>query len=146
MRYPRLRFTVRRLMVAVAVVGTTFWVALLGWRSVQSFRLSWHFREQAASWAITEYWMNRRSDWQKERDELERGIAETDLQASASEEPVRTTYRELSSSLRILLAAYRQPLFNASAWRRYYEALAVKHQRAALHPWLRIEADPPGPQ
>ena len=146
MRFLRLRFTIRRLMFAVALVGITFWFGLLGWRSIQSFRLSRHFREEAASWESIEYWMNRGNDWRKDADDLERAIAENDRQASTSEEPGRTTYREVSSGLRRLLAAYRQPLFNASAWRSYDELLATKHERAALHPWLPVEADPPAPQ
>ena len=146
MRFPGSRFTIRRLMVAVAVIGTSFWIGILGWGSVQSFRLSRHFREEAKSWAFTEYWMNRGNDWRKDADDLERAIAENDSLASTTEEPGRTTYREVSSGLRRLLVAYRQPLFNASARRRYYELLAAKHECAALHPWLRVEADPPAPQ
>jgi len=46
MRLPRVRFTVRRMMVAVAVIAVTVWFGLLVWRSSQSLTLSPPYRLQ----------------------------------------------------------------------------------------------------
>ncbi len=46
MRFPRVRFTVRRMMIAVAIVATLVWTALLAIRSLEYRRLALN-REEA---------------------------------------------------------------------------------------------------
>jgi hypothetical protein len=47
MRFPRVRFTVRRMMVAVAIIGIVVWLGIAGGRH-------WRYRRLAASYASKE--------------------------------------------------------------------------------------------
>jgi hypothetical protein len=96
MRMPHVRFTMRLLMIAVAILASLFWVERLR-------RLSQEYRSIAEEhgWAVfgaSEYAPHNAADAAKSKRIIDR-----------------------------------------------YRSLQEKYERAARHPWLPVEPDPPEP-
>jgi hypothetical protein len=135
MRLPRVRFTVRRMMIAVAVIAILCGVGLQIRRAIRLSRLSAEYAQQAAKYAEFE------STWrQSERH-----------------------HREREQELRKLVDDPRQGVDGPEFWRRqakieadqaeklkplveFHATMKAKYQAAARRPWLPVDPDPPWPE
>jgi hypothetical protein len=135
MRLTRVRFTVRRLTVAVAIIAILCGVGLQIRRSIRLSRLSTEYAQVGARYAEFE------STWrQGERSHRERG-----------------------EELRKLVDDPRQGVGGPEFWRRlakgetdeaeklktlaeFHASMKAKYQAAARRPWLDVEPDPPWPE
>lgn len=120
MRVPRVRFTVRRLMVVVAVVGIAAGVVSLSVRYESDRRVS-YYQALASKHAG------------RERDYLDE-IRLIDDEARRS---------AVLRSNPAYVAHWRR-WYQLSA--AHHAQLKVKYGRAALHPWRPVSPDPPMPQ
>ena len=113
MRLPRVRFTVRRTMVAVAVVALAFGIVRL-WTARQLYL------EKAAEHAGFRALVLRSPDtiayWESRWTDQRRGL------------PARYPWPG------------GPPFVPAMA--KYHDAMRIKYERAAHYPWLPIEPDP----
>jgi hypothetical protein len=119
MRLPRLRFTIRWLMVAVAVMATLL--------MAEKMRRAWHERSLKAA----EYAAEAKS-WSDDASKVESMMVRP---RSRSDAASRQRLAELGEVAR----NYRD--HERSNWE-----LASKYARAAARPWLPIERDPPEPK
>jgi hypothetical protein len=117
MPIPRVRFTVRRLMVAAAILALTMWGASTCRRLI-------YYRQRAALFAGLTAGLRAHTD----------GVAPgaalpgTFIRRGAQGPNLPVT-REL-----------------ATRWIDYYEALARKYEAASARPWLPVPPDPPLPE
>jgi hypothetical protein len=119
MRLPRLRFTIRGLMVAVAVVA----ILLMA----EKMRRRWHERSLKAA----EYAAEAKS-WSDDASKVEDMMVKP---RSKSDAASRQRLAELDGVAR-----------NYRDHERTYGELASRYARAAAHPWLPIETDPSEPK
>jgi septal ring factor EnvC (AmiA/AmiB activator) len=153
-RHSYLRFTVRSLMVAVAILAMTAWIGLLGLRSSQSFKLSQHYRQQSALYAkLEQTYLQRVTELEAGVKETERQIAKVEGHVSASRVALSTAERNYSSNLQAIVALQKERLAIVRRYatpylelRKYCDVLAAKHRHFAIRPWLRVEPDPPEPE
>ncbi len=135
MRLPRVRLTVRRMMVVVAVVA----VALAGGLTYRRWAV---YRERAAGHAHAE---------QLARFLLGGGIAVirgADGRVEEVNGPVAVRTSEAGGGLTEFMIL-PTPGYDAVALGRraaYHARLRRKYERASARPWLPVEPDPPGPQ
>lgn len=118
MRPPRVRFTVRRMMMAVAVAAVLF-------AGVIELPRLWALRRQYLGFAEKYgYWETRVNGAVGIRQEI--------------------TYY----SIRLPRGPEPSParLARMKAEAAYYARLRAKYERAARYPWLRVEPDPPLPE
>lgn len=121
-RLPRVRFTVRRLMVAVAVAAVLMGLVAQGLRRASLLRLAdYHAREARRYRTIVVSSASVAADYRAGRPGLE-----GDYEAGA---------RLYSDQVR-----WFGPLAD------HHEALRGKYERAARRPWLPVEPDLPPPQ
>jgi hypothetical protein len=132
MRLPRLRFTVRRLMLVVALVGAGMW-------GVKLWRLSREHAGRARSaWASEGFYrlVNERS--------LKNAIRCEELAARMPyEDPIRRDW--FAVSMQQLALESREDAVKWLAKAGHYAASARKYERAARYPWLPVEPEPPEP-
>ncbi len=123
MRWPRMRFTVRRMMIAIAIIGVV--TALEATRQRREFfrsRARDHAGElqgiadESAPWIAT-YWERY---WYPKSGEPRKTPKPSAVERQAYEE-------------------------NRKRRIAYHEALYWKYQSAASRPWLPVESDPPAP-
>jgi type II secretory pathway component PulJ len=129
MPMPRVRFTVRRMMIAVAIVACLIGGGLHAWRIYRKFQM---FAEKAEFHSFRE--------WQRRR-----------LAAAVEGQA------ELSRKRALLFPNERQDLLESAEISEkvakhegtradYQAALKTKYERAARFPWLPVEPDPPEPE
>lgn len=156
MRLPRVRFTVRRMMIAVAVVaialGIAFGVARLKRRrdayliktasfaSLESFEI--RFRKSDLDYA---QWA--RSMAEKERLFLKRmptepgGLVPEEMRAASA-----ALFAELADGHTQEAATSLQKAELGARRAHYFGRLKRKYERAAFYPWLPVVPDPPEPR
>jgi hypothetical protein len=120
MRWPRVRFTVRRLMIAVAAVGIGLWIGQ---------RIMWG-SPLARAYRIYVDIHSRDRDDAEEAASVAEGLA--DEHAVRKESEAERRYRDDAGHLRTKAA--------------YHADLIRKYARAARYPWLTVEPDPPEPE
>ena len=119
MKLPRVRFTVRRMMVAAAIVAAATALA------VNLYRRSQRFRRIAAEFVIKEDLAN----------------APIPPGSGFSPDDIRIEYRPGASYEAIELGLQAKPK-NAA----YYTLMRMKYERYARYPWLPVAPDPPEPE
>ena len=124
MRIPRVRFTIRLLMIVVAVVGVFLTVARLVyfWRHYEVIAAMHASKE--ATYVRQAQGYERRHDW----------CAQQATIANLQSESIR--WGRLASSSGATAHYLRQLAADESRLKRTYE-------RAARYPWLPVEPDPP---
>jgi hypothetical protein len=134
MRRPRMRFTVRRMMVVVAAFG----VVLGGWLEVSRLaRVSTARRRDAASYAASEA-LARKFARQSSRFAQELlGVARSSRPSAVQSDFSQRL--ELEASIAEESAARSQR--NADHW----AMMKKKYERAARFPWSSVGPDPPPP-
>ena len=134
MRPLRLRFTVRRMMVVVAVFG----IVLGGWLEVSRLvRVSTARRREAASYAASEAlarkFARQSSQFAQELLRVAKSSRPSAIQSDFSQR------FELKPSIAEDNAARSRR--NADHW----AMMKKKYERAARSPWFSVEPDPPPP-
>ncbi len=136
MKNPRVRFTVRRLMVAVAVVALLVTSSL---RVDTLIRRSGRYRQEAAR---QEFIRQIRLS-QRRNDEAMGRADEASLKAA------RLLYPPDSPIVRMARGRLDRHRLDAGRYRKQAEhraSLRDKYARAAARPWLAIDPDPPEPE
>jgi hypothetical protein len=118
-------------MLAVLIVAVIAWLGVMGWRRAQFLRLSRYFREQAALYAQAE---SEHVDSVAQVATVEREIASAEAPGPRADSRAWRAYREYVRASLDELDRYR-------VVRRNSERLAAKYERAALTPWIGIEAE-----
>jgi hypothetical protein len=126
MKLPRPRFTVRRLMLAVAIVALLAGAERL-WR-----------RSRAFSYLADEHGL-RYDYWREEGLDHATGAAKHRDLAIIGDEESRQQHRRLAVQEGEIAA----DLAKTAA---YHERLWRKYEHAARYPWLPVEPDPPEPE
>jgi len=151
MRFPRPRFTLRWLMVAVAVAAVTVW----GWRMR---RLSLFYRERAEAYlADQQFWDKamRRSDSEIARlnSEISRWNSEIAEYRSRASQDRDDGYLQLASHFEFLVESNSRMLAHeiedrqVRAGHRDADVLRVReYAHAARFPWLHVTPDPLEPE
>lgn len=114
MSLPPVKFTLRQMMVAVALVAAALWIGLLGWRSSQLLRLSRQYRYQAALYERGEQLYIEKVREIEDRDEK---IASREKQASESTGAIRLWHQEYASALRDTNKLEKRRLSIEREWR-----------------------------
>ncbi len=140
MRVPRFRFTMRWLLVAVAIV------ALVCGAEALRRRRSIYRREQSA-WSRLKNWAARDVErYDRWEEQSLRGMRE--MQA------LYERFRELDGARRARdesrrqseeAAEYHGRAVRERALIQYYSRMEAKYERAARYPWLPVTPDPPDP-
>jgi hypothetical protein len=127
MRLPRVRFTVRRLMVAVAVVAILIGIILQVVRAIRFSRSAARFAEFEAVWRENAVDDRRMAEHSRRllADGLDRSNYAQVLLQSADSDTQRAEKADT-------LAAY-------------LGRMKAKYLAAARRPWLAVEPDPPWP-
>jgi hypothetical protein len=136
-----LRSRFRSLMLAVLIVAVIAWLGVMGWRSAQFLRRSQHLRGQAALYAEAE---REHVDSVAQVATVEREIASAEPPGPRADSRAWRAYREYVGDLQAKLNVVRASIDEIDrirAVRRYSERLAAKYERAALTPWIGIEAE-----
>jgi hypothetical protein len=128
-------------MLAVLIVAVIAWLGVMGWRRAQFLRLSRYFREQAGAYAQAE---NEHVASVADVASVEREIANAEPPGPRADRRAWRAYGEYLADLRAKLNVVRASLDEVDRYRavrRYSERLAAKYERAALTPWIGIEAE-----
>jgi hypothetical protein len=120
-----MRFTVRRLMVGVAILGMTFGGYLQAWRLV---RLSERYSGRVLNYRVLEA-----------RAEFTSGMTWAEWRAR-SEQIERANARDGFKLGRVYPPELARRLLP------YARGMALKYEYAASHPWLPVAPDPPEPE
>jgi TPR repeat protein len=132
MRLPRVRFTVRRMMVAVAVVALVF---ACGLQARRLHRLSRAYAEKAARFGFGEKMLRAAAAmYQAGSESLKKDLATRPVEPALRELLARDAEDEERNAERILRSA------------NYRGLLRSKYEHAAAHPWLPVADDPPYPE
>ena len=130
MRIPRVRFTIRLLMITVAMVGGFLTVA----RLVYLWR---HYQALAAMHASKEVnYVRQAQGYERKQDWCARQATIANLQSASFR---GSTWERLATSSGATAHDLRRLAAHESRLERKYE-------RAARHPWLSVEPDPPEPE
>lgn len=151
MRLPRVRFTVGRLMVLVAIVGAY----LAGYQTAEGRRLSKLYQQRADRHAGEEADLKRRAAFCRREQERNEQIADDAMRTfdvnpfRAKDEPVPTTRSDRAIAYgNIWLRRARDFRGEREAYEAllaYHSALARKYEFAAMYPWWPVSEDPPEP-
>ena len=152
MKFPRLRFTVRRMMVAVAVVA-------IGLAGLQAWRLrtrGFRYQQRARFHARWE------AHWRRGVERLSRGAenrpdvltlpsrtglryrfqpGSKDLIAEYNGPPVKLAPPILTDSRRLAYNRYRAA--GCAKLMAFHAKMRQNYEHAARYPWLPVEPDPP---
>jgi hypothetical protein len=128
MRLPRVRFTVRRLMIAVAVVAILCGVGLQIRQTIRFSRLAARYADDGLFWRRQE--RNHRALGEKMRT----ASVDPEQGSGAAEfwRPYIEFQAERAEKIKVLAD--------------YLAMMKVKYQAAARRPWLPVEPDPPEPE
>ena len=129
MRPPRMRFTVRWIMAAVAVV------AVLLFAVVQLDR----FRKLGVSYS------RRAAELKSEEAYTRRNIQRTEVVIANIRARLEPADGKGEHRLRSLLDEQRDQMARYAEYAHYLAELRSKYQHAARYPWLPVEPDPPEP-
>jgi hypothetical protein len=129
MKMPRVRFTVRRLMIAVAVVAVLLFGGMQGRRVYRNYRL---YSSHSAHYGTLEAICLR--NLPAHRKQLESILDLTKDEAPGIDLQTYDSYKHIKD---ILDRAERRG--------EYYGRLKIKYERAAHRPWLPVEPDEPRP-
>jgi hypothetical protein len=133
MRLPRVRFTMRRLMVAVILIA----LALAGWIELGRYRF--RLRMRSVDYSITsgkhslkEATHRRRAKEKDTQGESYLDMARLSLESATESVQVAKDYQKEAARLRRLADQEKE--------------LANKYRLASQSPWLPVEPDPPEPE
>jgi hypothetical protein len=119
MRLPRVRFTVRRLMIVVAVVAIAVWLPIVLTRRAKYHRLAREFDARATvARSLGPY------------GRLHAGSV------AIRDDTVYVFQQEAGGAPFVCVGAHSD----------YYDAMKTKYERAARYPFLPVAPDPPEPE
>jgi hypothetical protein len=142
MRLPRLQFTVRRMMIVVAIAAVALGANELRRRKdrYDSLRSTHEWRGRS-SISSAEFHASTAAANEREVERLRAAVRSRNHASRPEAEAVAQITSNIEGAAAIERAAERQ--FRARA--RFHELLRKKYERAARYPWLVVEPDPPEP-
>jgi hypothetical protein len=120
MRLPRVRFTIKRMLLAIAVLALLMFGVRMAWLSTVYRRAAARHRNREA--VLREIVRLMRDNEEKANEIFGRTLT--------PEEKAQQTSRNQSDDAGI----------------EYYSQMRRKYDRAAARPWLAVEPDPPWPE
>jgi hypothetical protein len=142
MPLPRLQFTVRRIMIVVAIVAVALGANDLRRRKVRYDALrSTHEWRGRSSMSLAELHASTAAANEREVERLRAAVRSGHDTPRPEAEAAAQITSNIEGAAAIERAAERQ--FRARA--RFHELLRKKYERAARYPWLVVEPDPPEP-
>jgi hypothetical protein len=135
MGLPRVRFTVRRLMIAVAVVAVLIGAGLQIRRAIRLCRLSAEYAQQAAKYAEFETTWRQSERHHREREQELRKLVDDTRQGVGGPEFWRQQAKGESDEAEKL-----------KSLAEFHANMKSKHQAAARRPWIEVEPCPPWPE
>jgi hypothetical protein len=127
MRLPHLRFTVRRLMVAVAIIAILIGVGLQIRQTIRFSRLAARYAEDGLFWRSQE--RNHRALGEKMR------TASVDPEQGSGAAEFWRPYIEYQA----------ERVEKIKALADFHARMKTKYEAAARRPWFSVEPDPPRP-
>ena len=153
MPMPRVRFTVRRMMVAVAILALLLWGGLVEIPRLRG--LARDHRARAARHAATQ---KRLLDFFRDQDvcrvywsalavDRQEG-ADAALCPDVPDGPADAveTWAELAAQARDQAAWHARSIVQEGPKSEYFARMRWKYERAARYPWLPVVPDPPEPR
>jgi hypothetical protein len=142
MPLPRLQFTVRRMMIVVAIAAVALGANDLRRRKVRYDALrSTHEWRGRSSMSLAELHASTVADNEREVERLRAAVRSRHEAPLREAELVAQIISNIGGAAAIERAAERQCRSRA----RFHELLRKKYERAARYPWLIVEPDPPEP-
>jgi hypothetical protein len=131
MRLPRVRFTVRRLMIAVAIVGVLLAAGL------EARWMHRKYREYATRASLHSYCERLYSEW-----------ASSDIKKEADRRSKFEKNGQAGFDDWVLHLAdyYGRRAAKETLWANYHARMKSKYEVAMRRPWLPVEPDPPEPE
>ena len=137
MRWPRMRFTVRWLMVGVAIVAIACGAVMLRRRSIS-------YRATANRYALIEArWRKGGKSWDKTAAEQRKHLREVEAYADGGGGRFRESWKPLIDSATQGFTLASGKAADCYQWAAYWGSLRAKYDQAARRPWLPVEPDPP---
>jgi hypothetical protein len=136
MRLPRVRFSVRGMMVVVAIVGFSAW-------SAKMLKLSAHYHQ------LRELHATKGRSFRQEAATLSERYRKLQVDGYAMLPAIhgrRSVGRMHEFGFRAFKEWFRNQLEDAERRSDHYGALEAKYERAARYPWLPVAPDPPEPK
>jgi hypothetical protein len=138
MRLPRFRFTLRRLMVAVAIAGFAFAAGLMWQRSAYyRSRAEYHASKLSLRETVVRNWQPMLENESLILVKLHN--THTDLAVGMDRAVEIRRYERLATKHRGYVAI-------STVLARYHSEMTRKYRRLAVYPWLPVEPDPPEPK
>jgi hypothetical protein len=136
MPLPRLRFTVRQLMLAVAVAALLTGGIVLARRSAH-YRREAEFHSRAAA--------RLRAEQRSKASTARAGREQAEMWTRRARDAGSKTAAQAVEDTAPGIAPYEAAARAAGATADNHDLLARKYERAARYPWLPVEPDPPQP-
>lgn len=133
MRMPRVRFTLRRMMVAVALVGILTGAWLEASRQIRSSRRS---RVRASGHRFEEALALK--NHARAASILKRAISTRSFVDLGDFQIITGTPDDALASLKEAMESFSRRV-------EYHRAMRVKYEHATRYPWLPVAPDPPNP-
>ena len=142
MPLPRFQFTVRRMMIVVAIAAVALGANDLRWRRdrYDALRSTHEWRARGSSTSAEGHSSTAAAN-EREVERLRAAIRAGHYPLRPAAEAVAQITSNIEGAASIERAAERQ--FRARA--RFHELLRKKYEHAARYPWLAVEPDPPEP-
>jgi hypothetical protein len=137
MNLPRVRFTIQRLMIAVAIAGLILGIAIGGVRLL---------RRHGQFQGLAEMHAKIAGIWREEEQSWSRVVALCEVMMRGEGDGGFFGFGPRKDSYRAKAVHYRAAVAKAVLKVSYRDAMRSKYQRAARYPWLSVEPDPPEPE
>jgi hypothetical protein len=142
MRLPRVRFSVRMMMIAVAIAALT-----LGANDVRLRRERYLALRSNHDWSARGR-LRLAESHASVAAQNEREAARMLAAISSIRDPTRVHLEynvRIASNIEAAAATERAAEQKCRTQARYHDALRIKYERAARYPWILVEPDPPEP-
>jgi hypothetical protein len=147
MRFHRLRFTVRRMMVVVAIVAIALGGGLWGSKMI---RLSRGYALDAQMNAGFEnLWLQMAAQSVAQAEEMDKSPFDEPFNKEAPllvRVIVKAKLGDFEASQRTLAAKFRGFAAREARKAAHHASLRRKYERASRYPWLSVEPNPPDPE
>jgi hypothetical protein len=142
---PRPRFTIRRMMVAVAGVAVACEVANLAWASERYRSLASHYSRRAGASLVAAAVFQDAIPQAEDDVRFAEQMIRWSREKHRSEDWIGQQVDERARLQRVV-EDYKERVDQGRREAKYDHQLASKYERAARYPWLPVAPDPPEPK
>ncbi len=143
MRLPRIRFTVRRIMIVVAIAALALAAndLRLRWDRFRALRSS-HEAKWRGCLILADLHAATAAQDEGEAKRLRAAILSGQYPVQSAAELVA----HIALNTEAAAASERLAEEKLRTYARFHDALRLKYERAARYPWLSVKPDPPAPE